>query len=110
MLSQLSYAFLKSQWSHLRLYTAYTDSKPPVTCVQGEEVPAISRFQAAAVGSSVFIHNHRSLSDMLVLDVADPAAPKLALQPVTGAEGTPMSRCGLLSESSTLRGVFMDKA
>ena len=68
--------------------------------MQGEEVPAISRFQAAAVGGSVFIHNHRSLSDVLVLDAADPAAPKLALQPVTGAEGTPMSRCGLLSEKA----------
>ena len=65
-------------------------------------MPAISRFQAAAIGSSVFIHNHRSLSDVLVLDVADPAAPKLALRPVTGAEGTPMSRCGF-SGSSTCK-------
>ena len=84
----------------MRLYTAYTDSKPHVPCGQGEEVPAISRFQAAAVGSSVFIHNHRSLSDVLVLDVADPAAPKLALRPVTGAEGTPVSRCGLVRSSA----------
>ena len=63
-------------------------------------MPAISRFQAAAVGSSVFIHNHRSLSDMLVLDAADPAAPKLALRPIAGAEGTPMSRCGLTGSSA----------
>ena len=65
-------------------------------------MPAISRFQAAAVGSSVFIHNHRSLSDILVLDVADPAAPTLALRPVTGAEGTPMSRCGSMESSAML--------
>ena len=64
-------------------------------------MPAISRFQAATVGTSVWIHNHRSFDDVLVLDVADPEAPKLALQPVTGAEGTPMSRHAPLGCSAT---------
>ena len=64
-------------------------------------MPAISRFQAATLGTSVWIHNHRSLDDVLVLDVADPEAPKVALQPVTGAEGTPMSRRAPLGCSAT---------
>ncbi|KAK9839199.1 hypothetical protein WJX81_000851 [Elliptochloris bilobata] len=70
---------------------------------QGEAMPVISRFQAVVIGPSVYIHTHRSLLDILVLDVADPAAPKLALRPVTGTEGTPMSR-GLHSMTATASG------
>ncbi len=65
---------------------------------QGEAMPAVSRFQAAAVGSAVYIHTHRSLDDVLVLDASDPGAPKLASRPVTGAQGTPMSRRGPCAE------------
>jgi len=65
---------------------------------QGEAMPAVSRFQAAAVGDAVYIHTHRSLEDVLVLDVSDPGAPKLASRPVTGAQGTPMSRRGPFAE------------
>jgi len=65
---------------------------------QGEAMPAVSRFQTAAVGDAVYIHTHRSLEDVLVLDVSDPGAPKLASRPVTGAQGTPMSRRGPFAE------------
>lgn len=59
---------------------------------QGEEMPQISRFQAQAVGSRVYIHNHRSLQDILMLDVSDSNAPVLSLQPVTADPEPPMSR------------------
>ena len=52
--------------------------------VQGEQLKPISRFQACAVGSNIYIHTHRSLQDILVLDVADPDAPQLASQKVSG--------------------------
>ena len=61
--------------------------------VQGEELPAISRFQAVALGSKIYIHTHRSLQDILVLDVSDADAPSLSLQPVTSEDDPPMSRC-----------------
>jgi hypothetical protein len=61
--------------------------------LQGEALPAISRFQAVAVGSKVYIHTHRSLEDILVLDVTDADAPALSLQPVASQHGEPpMSR------------------
>ena len=65
-----------------------------LACAQGEALPAISRFQAVAVGSEIYIHTHRSLQDVLVLDVADPDAPDLALQPVASEHDPPMSRFG----------------
>ena len=45
------------------------------------------------MGSRVYIHTHRSLQDILVLDVSDPDAPKLALQPTAAEHDPPMSRC-----------------
>ncbi len=60
---------------------------------QGEELPAISRFQAVALGSKIYIHTHRSLQDILVLDVANPDEPVLSLLPVTSEDDPPMSRC-----------------
>lgn len=67
--------------------------------VQGEELPAISRFQAVALGSKIYIHTHRSLQDILVLDVSDTAAPSLSLQPVTSEDDPPMSRYCPIHES-----------
>ncbi len=65
---------------------------------QGEEgisLQPISRFQAAAVGNMVYIHTHRSLNDILVLDVAKPDSPKLKQVPVSGNQGaTPSARWG----------------
>lgn len=65
---------------------------------QGEEgvsLQPISRFQAAAVGNLVYIHTHRSLNDILVLDVANPDSPKLKQVPVSGNQGaTPSARWG----------------
>ncbi|KAL3157872.1 hypothetical protein ABBQ32_012283 [Trebouxia sp. C0010 RCD-2024] len=53
----------------------------------------ISRFQAAVVGSKVYIHTHRSINDILVLDVADPNKPHLTKVSVSStAGGTPSAR------------------
>ena len=69
--------------------------------IQGEEgvsLQPISRFQAAAVGNVVYIHTHRSLNDILVLDVANPDSPKLKQVPVSGNQGaTPSARWALAS-------------
>ena len=66
--------------------------------MQGEEgisLQPISRFQVAAVGNMVYIHTHRSLNDILVLDVANPEKPKLKQVPVSGNQGaTPSARWG----------------
>lgn len=67
--------------------------------LQGEQMPQISRFQAQAIGSRIYIHTHRSLLDILVLDVSDSDAPILSLQPVSSDPEPPMSRqavCRLL--------------
>ncbi|KAK9794608.1 hypothetical protein WJX73_007394 [Symbiochloris irregularis] len=58
--------------------------------LQGESLEAISRFQAVAVGQKIFIHTHRSLQDILILDTAT-SPPTLTKQPVTGSN-TPSSR------------------
>ncbi len=63
--------------------------------VQGEEMPKISRFQAQAIGSRIYIHTHRSLHDILVLDVSDSNAPSLSLQEVSSDPEPPMSRQGV---------------
>jgi len=69
--------------------------------MQGEEgisLQPISRFQVAAVGNMVYIHTHRSLNDILVLDVANPDEPKLKQVPVSGNHGaTPSARWALAS-------------
>lgn len=66
--------------------------------IQGEEgvsLKPISRFQAAAVGNMVYIHTHRSLNDILVLDVANSDKPKLKQVTVSGHQGaTPSARWG----------------
>ncbi len=60
---------------------------------EGISLQPISRFQAAAVGNMVYIHTHRSLNDILVLDVANPDSPKLKQVPVSGNQGaTPSAR------------------
>lgn len=68
--------------------------------VQGEEMPKISRFQAQAIGSRIYIHTHRSLQDILVLDVSDSDAPGLSLQEVTSDPEPPMSRQAVASCAS----------
>ena len=55
-------------------------------------MPQISRFQAQAINSRIYIHTHRSLQDVLVLDVSDSDAPTLSLQPVSSDPEPPMSR------------------
>ena len=55
-------------------------------------MPQISRFQAQAIGDRIYIHTHRSLQDILVLDVSNSDAPTLSLQPVTSDPEPPMSR------------------
>lgn len=47
----------------------------------------ISRFQATAVGSKIYIHTHRSLDDILVLDVANVDQPELNKVPVSSTTG-----------------------
>ena len=64
-------------------------------------MPQISRFQAQAIGSRIYIHTHRSLQDILVLDVSDSDAPILSLQPVSSDPEPPMSR------SATLRKLYI---
>lgn len=58
---------------------------------QGGPLQPISRFQAAVVGQRVFIHTHRSLDNVIVLNVAS-EPPALLTTPVTGTEGAPSSR------------------
>ena len=70
------------------------------TALQGEEIPQISRFQAQAIGSKIYIHTHRSLQDILVLDVSDADAPSLSLQPVSSRPEPPMSRQACLEASA----------
>lgn len=53
-------------------------------------MPAISRFQAAAVGSEIFIHNHRSTEAIHVLDTSQ-QPPVLSERPYAGGEA-PSSR------------------
>lgn len=66
--------------------------------VQGEQLKPISRFQACVVDSKIFIHTHRSLQDILVLDVADPDAPQLASLKVSGkdSDSIPSARQALV--------------
>ena len=47
----------------------------------------ISRFQAAAVGSNIYIHTHRSLDDIVVLDVGNPDRPQLNKVSVSSTTG-----------------------
>ena len=71
---------------------------------EGAQLQPISRFQAAAVGNIIFIHTHRSLQDILALDVTDPDKPCLQLLPVTGKNGvTPAARSDKLSLTHSLR-------
>ena len=59
--------------------------------MQGEKLGPPSRHQAAAVGSTVYIHNHRSTSTIMALDtLASP--PKLTSIPVSTTGGYPASR------------------
>ena len=62
--------------------------------VQGDAtLQPISRFQAAAVGQKIYIHTHRSINDILVLDVTNPDKPQLQQVAVSGADGaTPSAR------------------
>lgn len=50
---------------------------------QGEALQPISRFQAVAVGPKIFIHNHRSIEDIHVLDTST-TQPTLSRLPVRG--------------------------
>ena len=59
--------------------------------VQGAAMPAVSRFQAAALGSRIFIHTHRSTGSLLVLETGGPA-PQLRELPYS-SPAAPSSRC-----------------
>ena len=54
-------------------------------------MPAVSRFQAVALGSRIFIHHHRSSSSILVLDT-EGQAPQLSEVPLS-SEDAPSPRC-----------------
>lgn len=55
----------------------------------------ISRFQAVVYGEIIYIHTHRSLQDILTLDVSNPDQPELHLVPVSSTSGsTPAARYG----------------
>ena len=57
---------------------------------QGATMPAVSRFQAVAVGSRIFIHTHRSTESILVLDTGK-QPPELSEQRYTSRDA-PSSR------------------
>jgi len=59
--------------------------------MQGEELGATSRHQAAAVGGIIYIHNHRTTSSILALDT-QASPPKLTRIPISTAQGYPASR------------------
>lgn len=56
---------------------------------EGASLQTISRFQAVAVGDVIYIHTHRSLQDILAIDVSNPDEPQLSLVPVSSATGSP---------------------
>lgn len=58
--------------------------------LQGEALQSTSRHQAVAVGSRIYIHTHRSIDDILVLDT-QASPPTLALQRTHGSH-KPSSR------------------
>eukprot|EP00898_Chlorokybus_atmophyticus_P001356 jgi/Chlat1/2220/Chrsp17S02544 len=55
--------------------------------LQGSQMPRISRFQAVAVGDKIYIHNHRSLESVCILDTS-----KETLQKSRVAGNVPSSR------------------
>ena len=59
--------------------------------MQGEKLGPTSRHQAAAVGSTIYIHNHRTTSSILALDT-QASPPKLISIPVSTTDGYPASR------------------
>ncbi|KAF5839410.1 hypothetical protein DUNSADRAFT_812 [Dunaliella salina] len=71
--------FLNDIWQLDLKTNRWTELQP-----EGEPLPAISRHQAVAVGQSIYIHHHRSAQDISVLDVSNPAHPKLHKVPVKG--------------------------
>lgn len=64
---------------------------PRHKCSQGDKLEPISRHQAVAVGKKIYIHTHRSLEDILVLDTST-SPPTLTKQAAHGASA-PASRC-----------------
>lgn len=85
----LAYHILCTARSHY-LYTHalpahHTHARPqlPLPHTQGEPLPPISRFQAAAIGPLIYIHTHRNLEDILVLDTST-SPPTLRSAPVKG--------------------------
>jgi len=71
-------AFLGDVWRLDTRTWAWSRATP-----QGEPLPRISRFQAAAVGSTVYVHHHRCSDHILAMDVSG-AAPVLRRVPVSG--------------------------
>ena len=59
-------------------------------------MPTISRFQAAAVGSKIFIHNHRSAESIHVLDTSQ-EPPVLSERPYGGGEAPSSRQAPLIS-------------
>eukprot|EP00775_Hariotina_reticulata_P010210 gene10210-10371_t len=92
-------AFLGDVWQLDLNSRAWTQVKPA-----GEELQGISRFQAAADGAKIYIHTHRTLDHILVLDTAAQPTPTLQKVPVHG--NSPSSR-GLHSMVKVGRGLYV---
>ena len=73
--------------TYLRDRTQNKACKACLQCQAGVSLQPISRFQAVAVGDVIYIHTHRSLQDILALNVKKPERPELQLQPVSSTNG-----------------------
>lgn len=93
---------LDDVWRFDLLTHAWTEMQ-----VQGERLPTVSRHQACAVGHDIYIHTHRSVEDILVLDTAA-QPPRLRKVPVLpdAEHGSPQSR-GLHSLTPVSRKLFL---
>jgi len=56
-----------------------------------EQLQPISRFQAAVIGKKIYLHTHRSLDDILVIDTQNETVEKLPISSPSGAS-PPASR------------------
>eukprot|EP00877_Chromochloris_zofingiensis_P008527 jgi/Chrzof1/3928/Cz13g13210.t1 len=71
-------AFLSDIWKLDLATNAWTEVH-----TEGVQLEGISRFQAVALGEQIYIHTHRNLADILVLDTSS-EPPVLRSVPVSG--------------------------
>eukprot|EP00798_Chlamydomonas_sp_ICE-L_P021800 gene21800-28822_t len=72
--------FLNDVWKFDLKTGSWSEMNPT-----GVQMPEISRFQAVAVGSKVYIHTHRSVEEIVVLDTSNVDAPTLSIEKVQGS-------------------------